>query len=566
MSNNPEEQFFPAQEDVLPEDRLLANTQGRSFIPEVYDYRSVTEEELADPYLAELHKTMVRRQGQSMINWGTIMKKLPKLKALTKSLLTHAIHDSENVWFTSVAAGDNECYATLLPPSAIPDGEGVVIKYCMKGENGNDHETFLSAAEYKFLYYAYCPEQDSDGALAYLRNNQSAVATTIQQTEQFKMSKELFRLLAVAPQHVFTPDKVMGVTPSPVIIDNLARAGELMQIAAGAKEKKTWSLLHLLDCALRGNKWLNKFEVTKSFVVYIDTELIPNVMADSHQYEITNRLNKYFRINSNTVKEGYVILPLRAMIADGQKFDLAALVTFLELKLTEYKNQADKLGLPLLVIIDPLQPLLQFVGSANKFDNIENNNGAMADFGGRLQRLANRTRAAVVIAHHTAKQGNGKNNGSASEAGRGASAFGGATSTNISFTRDKEGMILFKADTRSFKPIKPFKFNLNINSVSSSVGTFEVEVEELDNLSALSANELAPMFRSQLSTYPATFNKKFISDELSKFSSGINRKLLDDVVSLLTLTGDIVDKSKSNGSGKTLYKYGKKITTEVEEE
>src|SRR5271166_6127797 len=57
------------------------------------------------------------------------------------------------------------------------------------------------------------------------------------------------------------------------VIKGVLRKSSKMAIAGASKARKTWQLINLAICATSGKKWLDRFEIVSTKVIYINLEL-----------------------------------------------------------------------------------------------------------------------------------------------------------------------------------------------------------------------------------------------------------------------------------------------------
>ncbi len=164
-------------------------------------------------------------------------------------------------------------------------------------------------------------------------------------------------------------------TPPPQIIEGVLHQGCKMILGGTSKSNKSWGLLDLAISVASGQKWWGR-QCTKLPVVYINFEL--------HGWAIAQRINALCaaRPECQGVGDTFHLWNLR-----GHNADLTLLRPKLEEQLAKHQFG--------LIILDPAYKVLG--------DRDENANGEIAGLMNELERLAQSSGAAVVVAHHFAK-------------------------------------------------------------------------------------------------------------------------------------------------------------------
>ncbi len=163
--------------------------------------------------------------------------------------------------------------------------------------------------------------------------------------------------------------------PPPEIIEGVLHQGCKMVLGGTSKSNKSWCLLDLALSVASGEKWWGR-RCTKLPVVYINFEL--------HTWAIAQRINALCaaRPECRGMGETLHVWNLRGHNAD---------LTLLRPKLEE---QLARHGFG-LIILDPAYKVLG--------DRDENANGEIASLMNELEKLAQSSGAAVIVAHHFAK-------------------------------------------------------------------------------------------------------------------------------------------------------------------
>lgn len=163
--------------------------------------------------------------------------------------------------------------------------------------------------------------------------------------------------------------------PPPQIIDGILHQGCKMILGGTSKSNKSWCLIDLALSVASGVSWWGR-HCTKMPVVYINFELQPWAVAE--------RINALCasRPEYSGVGDTFHLWNLR-----GHNADISLLRPKLEEQLAKYQFG--------LIILDPAYKVLG--------DRDENANGEIASLMNELERLAQSSGAAVVVAHHFAK-------------------------------------------------------------------------------------------------------------------------------------------------------------------
>ena len=164
------------------------------------------------------------------------------------------------------------------------------------------------------------------------------------------------------------------VTP-PQIIEGILHQGCKMILGGTSKSNKSWCLLDLALSVASGQAWWGR-RCTKLPVVYINFELQP--------WALSERINALCaaRPDCKGVGDTFHLWNLRGHNAD---------ITLLRPKLEEQLAK-HSFG---LIILDPAYKVL---GNRD-----ENANGEIADLMNQFEAMAQKTGAAIVVAHHFAK-------------------------------------------------------------------------------------------------------------------------------------------------------------------
>ena len=199
---------------------------------------------------------------------------------------------------------------------------------------------------------------------------------TFSTTEQVEPAVDLG---AIAPP---LPDIVslgqfcaVAVPPPPQIIEGILHQGCKMILGGTSKSNKSWCLLDLAISVASGQPWWGR-RCVKMPVVYINFELQPWALAE--------RINALCaaRPDCKSVGDTFHLWNLR-----GHNADISLLRPKLEEQLAKFNFG--------LIILDPAYKVL---GNRD-----ENANGEIASLMNEFEALAQKTGAAIVVAHHFAK-------------------------------------------------------------------------------------------------------------------------------------------------------------------
>jgi hypothetical protein len=194
--------------------------------------------------------------------------------------------------------------------------------------------------------------------------------------EQVDIAVDLGAVPPALPRMVSMREFAACEQPSPPqIIRGVLHQGGKMILSGTSKSNKSWSLLDLAISVASGQEWWGH-RCEKLPVAYLNFEL--------HPWALQQRLGAlcHARPECRELGDTLFLWNLR-----GHNADLAVLRPQLEAELAR-----QQFG---LIILDPAYKLL---GNRD-----ENANGEIADLMNQFEALAQRTGAAIVIAHHFAK-------------------------------------------------------------------------------------------------------------------------------------------------------------------
>ena len=213
-----------------------------------------------------------------------------------------------------------------------------------------------------------------------------------------------------------------------IVIEGLARSGEVMSIIAGTKFGKSWLALYLLLCVATGRDWFGR-RTTKGRVLLIDNEL--------HDETIQNRL--------------YAVADACGIIQrpDDAAFDYVDLRgEAVGIGDVEYQLSAFQPGELTLVILDAKY---RFFGNGMQ----ENSNDDQTAFHNTIDQLAKKLDCVIVLIHHATK---GDQGGKAvTDIGSGGGAQSRTVDCHMVIRPHKDGddLAVLDAAVRTFAPVTP---------------------------------------------------------------------------------------------------------------
>lgn len=166
-----------------------------------------------------------------------------------------------------------------------------------------------------------------------------------------------------------------AVEPPPLIIEGILHQGCKMVLGGTSKSNKSWCLLDLALSVASGQPWWGR-ACAKMPVVYINFEL--------HTWAVCQRVNALCAARPECKGMGKT---LHVWNLRGHNADMTELRPKLEEQLARYQFG--------MIILDPAYKVL---GNRD-----ENANGEIASLMNEFEAMAQKTGAAVVVAHHFAK-------------------------------------------------------------------------------------------------------------------------------------------------------------------
>jgi hypothetical protein len=213
----------------------------------------------------------------------------------------------------------------------------------------------------------------------------------------------------------------------PVVIADLLREGETMNVVAAPKVGKSWLVHALAVAVVSGRTWLGKL-TTKGRVLLIDGEL--------HRETLARRLRTTQETAgvSDSDMSALEVWPVR-----GQRLTIDAIAVAL---------QDVPEGTYRLIVVDALYRFLPLDGE-------ENANETMTRVYNTLDGIAKRSRASVVVVHHSTK-GN-QSDKAVTDVGAGAGSQSRAADTHLILRpHEEDDAVVVDAVVRSFAPMESF--------------------------------------------------------------------------------------------------------------
>jgi hypothetical protein len=233
-----------------------------------------------------------------------------------------------------------------------------------------------------------------------------------------------------APIEQFTFGELRRAYPRlhPPVIDGLIREGETCNVISTSKVGKSWLGYGMLLSVITGRDWLGRFATSAGRVLLIDNEL--------HRGTLANRIPAVageVGVAPADYEQHLHVWPLR-----GSLRTLANL---------EDEFETIVAGTYKLILLDALYRF-------NIAGVSENDNAAMAAMYNTLDRIAERTKAAIVLIHHATKGSQSEKR--VTDVGAGAGAQSRAADCHLILREHEEpGVVVLEAAVRSFAPVEP---------------------------------------------------------------------------------------------------------------
>lgn len=212
------------------------------------------------------------------------------------------------------------------------------------------------------------------------------------------------------------------------VIDGMLRQREILNLISAPKIGKSWLLYYLLLCLATGRRIFDRFATTAGKILLIDNELPPSLIP----YRIRT-VAKALQIQPDEYLDSLHIWSLRH--SPRSIFELPE--EFLDIEPQTYQ----------LVALDAKYKALAP-------DADENSNADEARFFAQAGVLAETTRSALLLVHHSTK--GSQSNKSVVDVGSGASSQARACDTHLILREHEEpDCAVMQAALRSFEPMQP---------------------------------------------------------------------------------------------------------------
>jgi hypothetical protein len=217
-------------------------------------------------------------------------------------------------------------------------------------------------------------------------------------------------------------------TLNPIVVDGLLRQGETANIISVSKIGKSWLAYNLALSQITQRPWLGRFNTSGGRVLIIDNELHASTLA--HRIPT---VGDAMGIPRDEYENDLEVWPLRGRLRS----------------LSDLATEFDALdpGTFSMIVLDAKY---RFAAAGVS----ENENAAEAQFYNEVDRLAERTGAAIVLIHHSSKGGQADKR--VTDVGSGAGAQSRAADTHLILREhEQDGVCVLDAALRSFAPIEP---------------------------------------------------------------------------------------------------------------
>lgn len=213
----------------------------------------------------------------------------------------------------------------------------------------------------------------------------------------------------------------------PVVIADLLREGEVMNVVAGPKVGKSWLTIALAVAVATGRRWLGK-ATTQGKVLLIDAEMHSETLSE--RVEATRQ---WLGISDDELSS-LEIWPVR-----GRALTIEVIHERLKhLPQGHYR----------MIVFDALYRFMPTDGD-------ENSNAFMARIYNILDATAAETGAAIVVVHHATK--GSQSDKAVTDVGAGAGAQSRAADSHLILrAHEGDGAVVVDAVVRSFPPVKAF--------------------------------------------------------------------------------------------------------------
>jgi len=220
----------------------------------------------------------------------------------------------------------------------------------------------------------------------------------------------------------------------PIVIDGLARRGEVVNVIAAPKRGKSWLVYHII-LSIVSNRWLfGKFPVEQGRTLLIDNELHSPTIA--HRVPI---VADALGIRPEEYRENIDVLALRGRLTDFH--GLRRIIAEIER------------GTYQMIVFDAYYRMIP-VGVS------KNDNSAVAGIYNILDQYAAMTDAALLLVHHSSK--GSQTDKAITDVGAGAGSQSRAADSHLILREhEQENCIVLESAVRSFKPVEPLVLEWN---------------------------------------------------------------------------------------------------------
>lgn len=215
---------------------------------------------------------------------------------------------------------------------------------------------------------------------------------------------------------------------NPPLVEGLVRVGETCNLVASPKVGKSWMVYSLALSIVDGREWFG-FPTNQGKVLLIDNELHPSTLR-----ERIIRVSKAMVLNGEDWANQLEVWPLR-----GNLIGLSELAIELEQSIEKHDFK--------LIVLDAKYRFAELGGD-------ENSNTSEARFYNEIDRIAERTGAAILLVHHATK--GDQSSKRVTDVGSGAGAQSRAADCHLVIREHEQpGAFVLDAAVRSFAPVKP---------------------------------------------------------------------------------------------------------------
>jgi hypothetical protein len=213
----------------------------------------------------------------------------------------------------------------------------------------------------------------------------------------------------------------------PPVVDGLFREAETVNLVSASKSGKSWMAYGLLFAVATGRPWFGRFPTRRGRALLVDNELQKETLA----YRLRT-VQDALGIPDADVADAFEVLPLRGRLPS----------------LEELREELEKIpaGEFRIIILDAKYRLNS---GASEIDN-----AAETDFYNTIDRIAERTRASIVLIHHSSKGDQSAKE--VTDVGSGAGAQSRAADCHLVIrAHEVPDHAVLESRVRNFKPVPP---------------------------------------------------------------------------------------------------------------